>query len=179
MYNANKLTMLKQIGGIFLLVAMTFTLANAQKKYGHVNYGNLLTSLPEVSVANNSLQTYQEGLIAKGEAMAKEFQTEYGKFVSDVQSGILSPVQQQERQTALEKKQNEIISYEQLVAQQVQTKRAELMQPIMTKVEKAIAEIAKEGGYELIFDTSVFNAVLFAQETDDLLEAVKVKLGVG
>jgi len=168
---------MKKIVGVVTILALTVTVGFTQK-YGHLNFGNLLSEMPEVESANSNLETYQEGLMAKGEAMATEFQTEYGKFATDVQSGTLSPVQQQQRQEELEKKQNELISYEQLVQQQVQAKRAELLQPIVAKVEKAIADVAKEGGYYMVFDTSVFNAILFAEESEDLTTQVKAKLGI-
>lgn len=170
-------TMMKKIFGVVTILALTVSVGFAQK-YGHLNFGNLLSEMPEVQSANSNLETYQEGLIAKGEAMAKEFQTEYGQFAAAVQSGTLSPVEQQKQQEALEAKQNEIMSYEQLIQQQVQGRRAELLQPIVAKVEKAIADVAEEGGYYMVFDTSVFNAILFAEESEDLTAQVKAKLGI-
>lgn len=169
--------MMKKFGGL-LVLTLLFSGSVVAQKYGHLNYGNLLSMMPEVQAANSTLETYREGLIAKGEAMAKEFQTDYGQFVASVQAGELSPVQQQQQQEALEKKQQEIASYEQLVAQQVQAKRAELLEPIMQKLEKAIADVAQENGYVMVFDTSVFNAILFAQDTDDIMPLVKAKLDI-
>lgn len=169
--------MMKKIVGLFLVMALASGTALAQK-YGHLNFGSVVSLMPETKSANSTLETYREGLIAKGEAMAQQFQTQYGKFVADVQSGELSPVEQQKRQEALEKKQNEIITYEQVVQQQVETKRAELLQPIIQKVEKAVADVAQANGYVMVFDTSVFNAILFADQTDDLLPLVKTELDI-
>lgn len=169
--------MMKKIFGLLFFLVLTTGTALAQK-YGHLNFGNVVSLMPETKSANSTLETYREGLVAKGEAMAQEFQTQYGKFVADVQSGELSPVEQQKRQEALEKKQNEIVSYEQVIQQQVEAKRAELLQPIVEKVEKAIAKVAQENGYVMVFDTSMFNAILFAEQTDDLMPLVKAELGI-
>ena len=48
----------------------------------------------------------------------------------------------------------------------------------MEKVQKAIQDVGKEGGYTMIFDTSTFNAILFAEDSDDVTSQVKAKLGI-
>jgi outer membrane protein len=59
----------------------------------------------------------------------------------------------------------------------VQTKRKELLQPILDKAEKAIKDVAKEKGYDYVFDTST-GAVLVTKDADNLLPLVKTKLGI-
>ena len=53
-----------------------------------------------------------------------------------------------------------------------------MLEPIVARAESAISEVAKENGYVMIFDTSVFNAVMYAQETEDIMPLVKKKLGI-
>jgi len=53
----------------FLLLG-TSTLI-AQEKYGHLNFGNLISSLEETKAADSQLSDYQKQLVAKGEEMAK------------------------------------------------------------------------------------------------------------
>jgi len=159
------------------LLVMSITLAQAQK-YGHLNFGNLISRMPETTAADAELKTYQEQLVAKGEEMAANFQAEATKFVQAAQAGNLSPQQQQTQQQALEAKQKEIAAYEQEVIQKVQTKRAELLGPIVQKAEEAVQAIAKENGYVMVFDTSEFNAILFAKDADDLYQLVAARLGI-
>jgi outer membrane protein len=45
-------------------------------------------------------------------------------------------------------------------------------------LQDAINEIGKEGKYTMIFDTSIFNTILFARDSDDLEPLVKGKLGI-
>ncbi len=161
----------------FSLLALSMTVAEAQK-YGHLNFGNLVVLMPEAAAADEALEAYQKELVAKGEEMAATFQEEYGAFVVAVQSGEVPPKDQQARQQALQQKQQEIVAYEQELIQKVQQKRQELLAPIVEKAEKAIAEVAKENGYVMIFDTSSFNAILFAQDSDDVMPLVKAKLGI-
>lgn len=161
---------------VFLFAAVSFQV-DAQK-YGHLNFGNLVAAMPDTKNADAQLETYQKDLVNKGENMVKAFQEKYGKFVSDVQSGALAPKDQQTRQMALQKEQQTIVEYENEVIQKVQDKREELLKPIIDKAQKAIDDYAKANGYTMIFDTSVFNAVLFVQDGDDLMDEIKAKLGL-
>lgn len=162
-----------------LVAALVFGATAVQaQKYGHLNFGNLIADMPETDAADAELEAYQKQLVQKGEQMAQNFQEEYGNFVTAVQSGELTPKQQQERQTALQQKQQEIVAYEQEIRQQVQQKRQELLAPIVEKAENAVQEVAKENGFVMIFDSSAFNAVLFAQESTDVMDLVKAKLGI-
>ena len=49
--------------------------------------------------------------------------------------------------------------------------------PILKRAETAIKELAKEKGYSYIFDTSG-GTVLYAQDSDNTMAAVKAKLGL-
>jgi outer membrane protein len=159
--------------GLFL-VASTAT----AQKYGHLNFGNVLTLMPETKTADETLKKYQEELVAKGEEMAKKFQESYTKALAEVREGKLSPLQQQRLQNDLEKEQQTIADYEEEISEKIQTKREELLRPIVDKADKLIEEIAKANGYVLIFDTSAFNTILFAQDADDVMPLVKAKLGI-
>lgn len=162
---------------LFSFLLSGFFHAGAQQ-YAHLNFGNLISLMPETEAANAELEAFQKQLVAEGEKMAEQFQKDYGEFVVAVQGGDLAPKDQQLRQQQLQKKQQEIQAYEQKVIQDVQAKRDELLGPIIDKAQKAIGEVAKEKGYKMVFDTSSFNSVLFAQDSLDILELVKAKLGI-
>ncbi|MCG8330499.1 MAG: OmpH family outer membrane protein [Chitinophagales bacterium] len=161
-----------------LLAALLFAGAlnmNAQK-YGHMNFGSVIAALPETEAADKELEAYQKQLNADVEKRATAWQGKVQAFYTAVEGGTLTPVQQQQQQQALEKEQQEILQLQQSIAQKVQMKRQSLLEPIVSKVEGAINTVAKENGYQFIFDTSVFNAILFAEESDDVSEMVKAKL---
>ncbi|MDX1942860.1 MAG: OmpH family outer membrane protein [Saprospiraceae bacterium] len=163
---------------LFALMLLLLAIGASAQKYGHLNFGNLIALMPETKAADEELKKLQADLVAKGEVMAKAFQDKYVQALKDVQSGALSPLQQQQLQDTLEKQRQEITAYEQQITQELQKKREERLQPIVEKAEKAIAEVAKANGYVLVFDTSIFNAILFAQETDDIMPLLKTKLGL-
>jgi len=155
---------------------MAFSL-HAQK-FGHVNTAALLDALPEVENADKILSAFQEGLIKGGEAKAVAFEAGYKQYLADVNSGTLSKVQQSNREAALAKQQEEISQYEKTMQLQVFQKREDLLKPILEKIDVAIKEEGEAGGYTFIFDSSVSGALLFAQDSDDLLPAVKKRLGI-
>ncbi len=148
------------------------------QKYGHLNYGNVLTLMPEVKQADAQLEVFQKELVSKGERMAVEFRGNVAKFMTEQQSGILSPKEQQTKREALEKEQVAIEAYEQEIQRQVNLKREELLKPLTDKLDKAIEAVAKANGFTLVFDTGAFNAVLFGDESIDLFPMVKKELGI-
>lgn len=172
-----KLKSMKKLLFLFLLSGLALS-ASAQQKYGHLNFGNLLSLMPETKTADEALKKFQQQAVAQGDTMAKKFQEKYLAAARDVQDGKLSPQQQQMKEAELKQEQDSIANYQERITQEVQAKREELLTPIIDKAEKAVAEIAKANGYVMIFDSSVFNAILFAQDADDIMPLVKQKLGI-
>jgi len=162
----------------FVAILSFFTVGLFAQKVGHVNTGLLLEDMTEVKSANSQLESFQKQLITKGQNMIQELQTEYDAFVKQAQTGTMAPKIQQEKQAALQKKQQEIAKYEQEVQAKIGAKQEELLRPILTKVDNAIKAVGKEGGYLFIFDESVPNTILFADEALDVTSAVKAKLGM-
>lgn len=162
----------------FAFVFSVFALSAFAQKVGHVNTGILLEGMTEVKAADSQLEALQKQLVAKGEGMVKAFQAEYQKVVADVNAGKLTPVQQQEKQATLQKKQQEIQEYEQKVQLDIVKKREELLKPILDKVDTAIKAVGKENGFLFIFDTAIPNVILFADEPLDVTDKVKAKLGL-
>lgn len=171
--------MTKIIRFSFLLCAFAFLTSNhaIAQKYGHLNSGNLLEQLPEVKAADAELATLQKQMISKGEDMAKKLDAKIQTYVQQVQAKTLSPLKQQEQETALEAERQKILKYEQEMTQTIQQKRESLLSPILEKVNDAITAVGKENGYAMIFDISI-GSILFAEETDDVMPLVKAKLGM-
>ena len=157
----------------FACLALT---VSAQKKYGFVNLGNLLEMMPERTTADAKLQGFQEGLVAQEEEMAKNFQA----FIAEAEKKApsLSEEELQQLQRQAYEKEQEIMKFRQSSLSKVQQKRQELLAPILVRVQEAIDAVAKENGYALIFDSSIINTILYAEETQDVLPLVKKKLGI-
>ena len=157
------------------VVFMAFSVSG--QKYAYLNSTQLLLELPEVKAADSELEAYQKSLIAKGEDMVKKFEEKYNGYVQQAQSGSLTGVQMQQRESELAQEQQAIQAYEQEVQQLIVTKREELYKPILDKVNVVVEQIGKDNGYTMIFDSSI-GGLLYAVEADNIMDMVKTKLGI-
>ena len=57
-------------------------------------------------------------------------------------------------------------------------KRAELLQPLLEKIQNAINSVGKEKGYTYILDLATGAAVYVGDDAVDITKDVKAKLGV-
>lgn len=148
------------------------------QKFGHLNSGNLLIQLPETAKADSLLKIYQDSLVVLGRARADSLDAEYLAFAKEYQAGNVPPIKAQQKQDEFQKRQEALSRYQDEVVALVAGKREKLLGPILQRLQDAINEIGKEGKYTMIFDTSIFNTILFARDSDDLEPLVKGKLGI-
>ncbi len=171
---------MKRIFKISSLTILLAFIANSlmAQKYGHVNTGNILVQIPATKAADDRLKAIQDSLVAVGQARAKIVQEEYIAFAKAYQEGNVPPVEAQKKQAEFEAKEKELAALEDEITATITKKRDELLGPILAKLEKAINDVGKEGGYTMIFDTSIFNALLFAADSGDVEALVKAKVGM-
>ena len=164
--------------GLFLAVGT----ANAQQKFGHINSAELLQAMPEMKSADANFQTFQKQKQTQLEQMDAErqkkiaaYQEKY-KTLSEANKETVGK-ELQTLQTEIQGMEKRIGETEQKAQQELATKRNELYQPVFTKAETAVKAVAKEKGYAYVFDVSQ-PGVVFFDGGDDLLVAVKAKLGI-
>lgn len=166
---------MKRILKATLIVALLFTVSfSAQaQKFGYVNSAEILAEMPEVKQADANLEALQKQLQKKGQGMVEKLQQDYLAIQQKVEQGLLSPQQQQEEGKKLETRQQEIAKFEQDMVSQLETKRNDLLKPIYDKVNNAISAVAKENGYQMIFEQGV---LLYSEPAQDITAKVKAKL---
>jgi len=161
-----------------LLIAIVCMSVSVQaQKFGYMNSQLLLSEMAEVKQANANLETLQKQLQKQGQNMVQALQTKYTDLQQKVERGELSPKQQEEEALKLREEEAKIGQYEQKMVNDIKTKEAALLQPILDKVNVAIQAVAEENGYTYIFDAST-SILLYAQETTDVSSLVKSKLGI-
>lgn len=166
-------TILKVTSLLILFSCMAMTVQ--AQKFGYLNSASILQDMPEVKQADATLDALQKQLQKKGQMMVEELQKAYTEAQQKVERGELSPKQQEEESQKLETKQGEIQKYQQDMSNQLQDKRAELMKPILEKVNKAIEDVAKENGFTYVFDEGV---LLYKDPAGDVTNLVRSKLGM-
>ncbi|MCS6927916.1 MAG: OmpH family outer membrane protein [Saprospiraceae bacterium] len=165
----------------FLIPIFSFwtvlTLQAQTYKYGHINLGNLLEELPQTAEAEAKLRVIADSLNRQDSILTANFQAAYLKLKKEYDEGILTPIQVQQRQAELEKQRAEIQEFEEQAQRTLEAKRAELLEPIIKRVNEAIQAVAKREGYAMIFDIGS-GALLFALETTDITPLVRKELGL-
>lgn len=163
------------LGALFLMSVLAL---QAQERYGHINLGNLIAQMPQAIAANDSLEVIQASKVAVAQAKAAQFERDAGDFIRKVQAGELTPVQQQQQQAALEQRQAEVQQLEQVIALEMENERNRMLEPIVDRAMEAIEAVAEENDFAMIFDTSIFGAIMYAAEAEDVMPMVKAKLGI-
>lgn len=148
------------------------------QKYGHLNLGNVVSAMPATKAADAQIKAYSDQLIAQGQEKAKKLQDQYATIVKQIQAGTLSRIQQEAAEKTITEEQAKLQAFEVEIKGKITQKRETLLKPIFDQVEKAIAEVAKKRGMTMVFDTSMFNAVMYASESVDIMTDVKATLGI-
>ena len=164
-----------------LILALAFGVSTniSAQKFGYLNSAAILQEMPEVKQAEADLEVLQKQLQARGETMLLEFQTKYQELERKNQQGEISPKELEEESQALKADETKLAQFEQDMQRQVLERRDALLKPILDRVNAAIAEVAKEEGYTYIFDASPGTGILlYADESTDVVEKVKAKLGM-
>lgn len=144
-------------------------------KFGHINSMELMQAMPETDSAQAQLQVYAAEL----ENTIKLMQTELENKQMEYRNGqsqwsdLIRATKERELQDMYARTQ-EFMSQ---ADEDYKAKSQSLLAPITEKAKKAIDEVAKEGKYNYIFDTSS-GVVLYGAEGDDIMALVKKKMGL-
>ncbi len=163
---------------ILLLTGIAFS-ADAQK-FGYLNSAEILSEMSDVKQADANMEALQKQLQKKYQQMVKDFQTKYQAADKKAQAGDLSPKQIENEKAKLAEEEQKIAKYQQDMEKQILEKRNTLLQPIFDKVNNAIKDVAKENGYQYIFDSNAQagSVLLYADESMNVTTLVKAKLGL-
>lgn len=145
---------------------------NAQK-YGYLNTEELIVSLPEVKAANVTIESMKDSLTNEAKAMVADLQKKYQDLESRVND--IAPNQLNKERQKLQEEEQKLQAFDQNSQQMIYQKSESLLGPIQDKINKAILDVATEGGYTYIFDTSAGN-VLYVDESLNVSELVRAKL---
>jgi outer membrane protein len=158
-----------------VILLMSTSLFAQTLKFGHINSSELIQAMPQTKQADSTLRKYGESLDAQLKGMTGEYQSKLQTYQSKRDS--FPDFIRQTKEKELEDLGSRIQDFQQTAQESIQKKKEELYGPILKKAETAIKDLAKEKGYSYIFDTSA-GTVLYAQDSDNLMAAVKTKLGL-
>ncbi len=145
----------------------------AQQKFGHINAQEVLTSMPEYSIANGEIEAKAKEFQNQMQEMQAEFQRKAEEY--DKAKATMPATKQQETETELQGLYTKLQQAGQDYQQQLEKLRQEKQQPLYTKLMNAIATVGKTGGYVYIMDV---NTALYTNDaiSEDVTAKVKSEL---
>ena len=151
--------------------------AVAQKniKLGHINSNALMQIMPGRDSAQTVLQAEVQELEATLKSMQGEMEKRYSEYMEN-QSGWTELIRNT-KQREIQDMGARIQEFQENAQKQLQQREEELLKPIIDRAKKAISDVAAEGGYTYILDSGTA-AVLYSQDSDDIMPLVKKKLGL-
>jgi outer membrane protein len=144
-------------------------------KLGYVNSQELLSIMPEMTKADADLKAFAKQYQDQLETMGKEFEKKGTDYQTNEKT--MSDAVKTVKQKELQDLEARIRDYQQSAQEKIGKKKEELYKPILEKADKAIKDVAKEKGYDYVFDASG-GSLLYARDSDNLLPLVKTKLGI-
>lgn len=151
--------------------------AVAQKnvKLGHINSNDLMQIMPGRDSAQTVLQAEVQELETTLKSMQGEMEKRYNEYMEG-QSGWTELIRNT-KQREIQDMGARIQEFQENAQKQLQEREQTLLKPIIDRAKKAIEDVAREGGYTYILDAGTA-AVLYSQDSDDIMPMVKKKLGL-
>jgi len=159
---------------ISLVLLTVFSIPAFAQKFAYVQSQRILAEYQEFIDVQNKLNEIRSGYDAEYQKMLKEYNDMLQEI--DSQSLLLSPEKKQEKMRQAQDKAMEIerYKYEKLGPEgEFYKKSQELTQPIIEKINKLIAKIGEDEGYDFIFDASsgaLVHALAKYDITDQIIE---------
>jgi outer membrane protein len=174
-----KVNKMKRVFKVLFLGVALFVMsgvAQAQVKIAHVNTAEVLDAMPDKAKAEKDLEKYYGELQSQLQNMAKEYQTKLQDY--EANQATMSNLVKQSKEKEIVDLQTRIQQFQANAEEDFEGKRAELLAPILEKIQNAINAVGKEKGYTYVLDLATGAAVYVGTDAVDCTGAVKAKLGI-
>ena len=160
-----------------ILIASLFAsfFTYSQSKTAHINYNELLQSMPEMAVAKSSLEeftkTYQEQL----NKMQEDFKLKSEIFKKD--EATIQPAMKSLKVKELQDLEASFLKFKDDAQLEINNKEKDLLAPIVMKAKDAVEVVVKEKKYNYVIDSGTGQYV-YLDPNENIMSQVKTKLGI-
>jgi outer membrane protein len=164
------------LAGVIIAI---FAVPSFAQKFAFVHSQKILAEYQEYKDVQTKLNDIRNAYDSEYQLMVKEYQDLYSEIES--QSLLLSEEKKQEKMKQLQQKQMEIekFKYDKLGPEgELYQKSMEFSKPILDKINKLIAKIGEEEGYDFVFDAGT-GALVYALPKYDITDRVLEELNKG
>ena len=155
-----------------ILVLGLMTEAYSQK-FGHANFEEIVSLLPERAAAEKEVQDLQQKLEGRLNSMVETYQQKATEFQSDT---TMSEAMRTSLRNEIADLERRIQEFQQTAYTEIEVKQNELMTVMFDKVRAAAQEVGKQNEYTYIFDAS--NGSLLYAGGEDITGMIKTQLGI-
>ncbi len=153
---------------------------SAQMKLAYFNSEAVMKQLPDAQDAQRQL----DKLVADWQADLSKMQEEWKQKFDDYDKRklIMTDKRRADAEKELRDLDQKIVEYRNQKFGQngdLFNKQNELMKPVQDRIFKAVQDVAKEDGYDYVFDKSSDVLLMYTNEKYDLTQKILAKLTVG
>lgn len=162
---------------LFVIFGSLASLGFAQQKIGYVNTEAIIALLPVTKKANEELAEMQTKFLSQGQTMQDEMKAKYDDLVTQNQAGTLSDTMKELGQQEMAQLQQDLNAHTQQSQDALTKRRSVLFKPIFKQVNETIQKVAKDRGYDIVFDAQE-SGIVYGSVDNNLTKAVLLELGV-
>lgn len=159
---------------LILMLMLFAPIATFAQKFGHVNAQAVMESLPEFIKARADVEVQAKVYDNQLKEMQTEIQKKAEEF--DKTQATMNDTKRKETEATLQDLYQKFQQAQQDNAQAIQKLQNEKLQPIVTKLQNAIKNVGKAGGYVYIMDLSSGIPYISDTLSKDVTADVKAEL---
>ncbi|MEX0779110.1 MAG: OmpH family outer membrane protein [Balneolales bacterium] len=180
--------MTKKIFYLVTFLAFTGLLSTEAKAQSELNIGYvdpqaIMMSMPEMAAIERRLQNFVERKREEFTQKETDFRAEVEEYQQKL--SVISEAAQRQEEERLAQMNMELQEFQQTFQQEIQERQAELVGPLLDKIQDAIDEVATARNLTYVLNSVTNNGdfiILYAsdeaQQNNDITEAVKEVLDV-
>ena len=165
---------------LFAFISLATANVNAQQKIGYISLDYILAQMPEAKQVETELTATKTQYDNMYQSKVKDFQ---GKLADYEKNGAtMADVIKADREKELQGLQGSIEEFRQNSSTSLQKKQAQLLQPLLKKVEENMHAAAKENGYAFVFNYDAGQGttpiVLHAPDDANISDLILKRMGI-
>jgi len=165
---------------IFAFISLATANVNAQQKIGYISLDYILAQMPEAKQVETELTATKTQYDNMYQSKVKDFQAKLADYEKN--GTTMADVIKADREKELQGLQGSIEEFRQNSSTSLQKKQAQLLQPLLKKVEENMHASAKENGYAFVFNYDAGQGttpiVLHAPDDANISDLILKRMGI-
>lgn len=136
---------------LFLLLLLPAAMADAQVKFGYLNYSEAIKAMPGYADMQKSLAELKRQYANETKRSEEEFNQKYEAFLEGQKD--FAPSILKKRQYELQELLNNSVSFKKEAARLLEQAEADMYAPLKKRLNEILRQVGRERGYAFILNT--------------------------